>query len=293
VVLSIDVDDVLLYGVDPNVVKNARDQLMNKFSMTNLGSASLVLGMVIEQGDGYIKVFQGNYVNSVLRKFDFHKSNPAPTPGVGKSLSRNPEEAVYLDKNGIKRYQEIVGTLAYLVNTTRWDIGYSVLELNRGMAAPTETHMVAAKRVLRYLHGTPDLPTVYRKEPLELVGFTDSDFAGDLESRRSCTGFLYILGGGVISSAAALQKTIAQSTTEAELIALHMASQEGVYLLNLLKELGVDIDQFKLHSDAMSALSLSSQAMFSSRTKHKATKYHLLRESVENGNLLVNHVPTK
>ncbi|CAN0303597.1 unnamed protein product [Hapterophycus canaliculatus] len=240
---------------------------MNKFSMTNLGSASLVLGMVIEQGDGYIKVSQGNNVNSVLRKFDFHESNPAPTPGVGKSLSRNPEGAVYLDKNGIKRYQEIVGTLMYLVNTTCWDIGYSVLGLTRGMAAPTETHMVAAKRALRYLRGTPDLPTVNRKGPLELVGFTDSDFAGDLESRRSCTGFLYMLGGGVISSAAVLQKTIAQSTAEPELIAMYMASQEGVYLLNLLKELGVDIDH-----DAMSALSLSSQAMFSSRTKHIATK---------------------
>ncbi|CAN0266955.1 unnamed protein product, partial [Hapterophycus canaliculatus] len=153
--------------------------------------------------------------------------------------------------------------------------------------------MVAAKRALRYLRGTPDLPTVYRKGPLELVGFTDSDFAGDLESLRSCTEFLYMLGGGVISSAAILQKTITQSTTEAELIALYMASQEGVYLLNLLKELGVDIDQFKLHRDAMGALSLSTQAMFSFCTKHRATKYYLLHESVENGSLLVNHVPTK
>ncbi|CAM9484289.1 unnamed protein product [Hapterophycus canaliculatus] len=181
----------------------------------------------------------------------------------------------------------------YLVNTTRWDIGYSVLGLTRGMAAPTETHMVAAKRVLRYLRGTPDLPTVYRKGPLELVGFADSDFAEDLENRRSCTGFLYTLGRGVISSAAALKKTIAQSTTEAELIALYVASQEGVYLLNLLKELGVDIDQFNLHSDAMSTPSSSSQAMFSSRTKHIATKYHLLRESVKNGSPLVNNVLTK
>ncbi|CAM9733965.1 unnamed protein product [Hapterophycus canaliculatus] len=182
---------------------------MNKFSMTNVGSASLMLAMVIEQGDGYIKVSQGNCVNPVLRKFDFHESNPTPIPGVGKSLSRKAEGAVYLNKNGIKRFQEIVGTLMYLVNTTRWDIGYSLLGLTRGMVAPTETHKVAAKRVLRYPRGTPDLPTVYRKGPLELVSFTDSDFAGDLESRRSCTGFLYMLGGRVISSAAVLQRTIA------------------------------------------------------------------------------------
>ena len=75
-------------------------------------------------------------------------------------------------------------------------------------------------------------------------------------------------------------------------MALHAASQEGTYLLNLLRELGVDIGTFNLFSDAMSALSLSSQAMFSSRTKHTATKFYLLRESVENGVVVVNHIPT-
>ena len=119
VVLSIYVDDVFLLGVDPSVVKNIREQLVNKFSMNNLGSASLMLGMEIEQGDGYIKVSQGNYVDPILRKFDFRDANPAPTPGVGKPLQSNPDGAVYLDKSGTKRYQEIVGTLMYLVNTTR------------------------------------------------------------------------------------------------------------------------------------------------------------------------------
>ena len=80
---------------------------MNKFSMTNLRSASLVLGIEIEQGDGYIKVSQGNYVNSVLRKFDFHGANPAPTPGVGKPLQSNPDGAVYLDKSGTKSIRRL------------------------------------------------------------------------------------------------------------------------------------------------------------------------------------------
>lgn len=294
VVLSIYVDDVLLLGVNPTTVKTVREQLMSKFSMTNLGAASLVLGMEIKQGDGYIKVSQGNYVEAVLQRFDFHDANPAPTPGTGKAIGRNPKDTVFLSKDGIKRYQEIVGSLMYLVNTSRWDIGFAVLNLTRGMAAPTETHMAAAKRVLRYLRGNPDLPTIYRKGSLELTGFTDSDFAGDEETRRSCTGFLFMLGGGVISSAAVLQKTISQSTTEAELIALHSASQEGVYLLNLLRELGVDIAtvEVKLLSDSMSALSLSSQAMYSSRTKHIATKYHLIRQLIESGRVRVNHVPT-
>eukprot|EP00903_Cladosiphon_okamuranus_P021319 g19590.t1 len=204
------------------------------------------------QGHGYIKVSQGNYVKSILRKFDFHESNPAPTPGTGRPLAWKPNGAVYLDKSGTKKYQEQAGTLMYMVNTTRWDIAHAVLGLTKGMAAPTEEHLVAAKKGSSLPRGTPDLPTVYHKGPLELVGFNDSVFAGELESRLSCTGFFFMLGRGVISSASVLQKTIAQSTTEAELIALNGASQEeGIYLLNRLRELGVDIDKFKLFSDAM------------------------------------------
>lgn len=220
VVLSIYVDYILLLGVDSAVVKKIGEQLMSKFSMANLGSASLALGMKIEQGDRYIKVSQGNYVNSVLRKFDFHESNPAPTPAVGKSLFRKPEGAVYLEKNGIKVYPEVVGTLRYLVNTTRWDVGYAVLGLTRRIAAPTETHMVVARRGLRYLRGSGE-SRIYLLciTGNKTVGFTDSDFAGDLECRRSCTVFLYyMLDVGTISSAVVLRKTIAQSTAEAELI---------------------------------------------------------------------------
>ena len=294
VVLSIYVDDVLLFGVQQSTVKRVREQLMGKFSMTNLGGARLILGMEVTQdiANGTIKVSQESYVHSILQRFDFHDCKPAPTPSTGKPLGKHPEGAVFLDANGTKRFQELTGTLMYLVNCTRWDISHLVLGLTRGMAAPTEQHMIAAKRVLRYLKGKPDLPTIFRRGNLELTGYCDSDFAGCLETRRSCTGFLFLIGGGVVSSTATLQKIIAQSTTEAELIALHAASQEGTYLLNLLKELGVQITQFKLFSDAMSALSLSSQAMFSSRTKHIATKYHLLRESIDGGTLIVNHVPT-
>eukprot|EP00903_Cladosiphon_okamuranus_P021804 g20048.t1 len=221
---------------------------------------------------------------------DFEENDPAVI-GKTQPLARNPHGAVYL-KSGTQKYQKVVGMLMYMVNTTRWDIAYGVLGLTRGMAAPTEEYLVAARRVLHYLPGTPDLRKVYHKGQLELVGFTDSDFAGELESRRSCTSFLFVLSGGVISAASVPRKTIALSTTEAELIALHGASQEGIYHLNLLRGLGMDIDKFKHFSDAMSALSLSSQAMFSSRTKHDLTTYHLLRESVESGRVLVNQIPT-
>ena len=186
----------------------------------------------------------------------------------------------------------MVGTLMYLVNTTRWDIGYAVTVLSRAMSAPTSAHLVATKRVLRYLRGTPDLPTTFRNGPLLLTGFSDSDFAAETDYHRSCTGFLYFLGGGVISSGSILQKLVAQSTTEAELIALQTTAKEGVYLLNLLRELDFQLDSFKIASDSQTALSLASQRMFSARTKHIATKYNFLRDLAADGDMILNFVPT-
>lgn len=87
-----------------------------------------------------------------------------------------------------------------LVNTSRWDISYAVMNLARGMPAPTTTHLAAAKRVLRYLRGTANLRTTYTRGPLRLSGFTDSDFVADVATRRSCTGSLFSLGGGWLSS---------------------------------------------------------------------------------------------
>lgn len=104
VVLSIDVDDVLLLGVTPSVVTKVRRQLMSKFSMTNLGSASLVLGMEIAQGPGYITVTQRHYVQSVLDCFGFLDATPAPTPVVPLPLA--PDGGTLLDAAGVKRYRD-------------------------------------------------------------------------------------------------------------------------------------------------------------------------------------------
>lgn len=102
-----------------------------------------------------------------------------------------------------------------------------------------------------------------------------------------------MLGGGVISFASVLQNTVVQSTAEAELAALHAASREGVhsYLLNLLKKLGAHIDNFSSFTDFQSALSLSSEAIISSRTKHIATKFYLLRQLVDAATIIVESYP--
>ncbi|XP_038904408.1 secreted RxLR effector protein 161-like [Benincasa hispida] len=116
-------------------------------------------------------------------------------------------------------YKQMVGSLMYLT-TTRPDIMYAVSLISRFMESPTELHFLAAKRILRYLKGTPGLGILYQKgEKLNLVGFSDSDYVGDLNDRKSTPGYIFMLGSGAISWSSKKQPIITLSTTEAELVA--------------------------------------------------------------------------
>jgi len=151
---------------------------------------------------------------------------PATTPGSGAEIEREPEGAIFLNEEDTKFYQGAVGSLLYLTNTTRWEIGYATMVLCRGMSKPTNAHLVGLKRVLRYLKGTPDLPIKFRRGQWELHGYCDASFAGSSEAlrKRSTTGYLFTLAGGVVSSSSTLQKLTAQSSTHAEIIAMASAA---------------------------------------------------------------------
>ncbi|CAM9891839.1 unnamed protein product, partial [Pylaiella littoralis] len=155
---------------------------------------------------------------------------------------------------------------------TRWDICCAVIILTRGMSAPTDVLMVAAKRVLCYLRGTPDLPTMYHKGHRALQGFMDSDFAADDDVHRSCTGFFV-------------------HVMRWHYFLCCCAANERSYLLNLLRELGVLILRFSRILSRLSSPSL--QPMISSRTRHIATKYHLLHQLVDEETMAVSSTPTR
>lgn len=126
---------------------------------------------------------------------------------------------------------------------------------------------------------------------LELCGYCDVNFAASPEQRRSGTGFLFMMGGAVVSSAAILQKLTAQSTVEAELMALSSAPREGMYLTNLLRERGVQIGKFSISSDSTGALHLAGNAAYSGRTKRISTRYYMLRDWIDSGRIKIQHVP--
>ena len=134
-------------------------------------------------------------------------------------------------------YKQIVGSLMYLT-ATRLDIMHSLSMISRYMENPKEIHLLVAKRIFRYLQGTKEFGIFYKNgEMIGLVGFTNSDFAGDQDDRRSTSGYAFMLGSSVGSWSSKKPPIVTLSTTEAELVAATSCACQAIWLRRILKEL--------------------------------------------------------
>jgi hypothetical protein len=161
------------------------------------------------------------------------------------------------------------------------------------MSAPTTIHLAAAKRILRYLRGTLFHGIAFHPSPLTLSAYTDADWAGDPDDRRSTSGYLVYLGSNPITWSAKKQPTVSRSSTESEYKALAIASAELCWIHALLKDLGIYLSQPPLlWCDNVSALAIASIPVFHARTKHIEVDFHFVRERVLRKDLIVKFVST-
>uniref|UniRef100_A0A2N9FW81 Reverse transcriptase Ty1/copia-type domain-containing protein n=1 Tax=Fagus sylvatica TaxID=28930 RepID=A0A2N9FW81_FAGSY len=208
----------------------------------------------------------------------------APTPD-----SLYMKVTLYPDPHG---YRSLVGALHYLT-FTRPDISFSVHQVCQYMSAPTTIHLAAAKRILRYLRGTLHHGIAFTPGPLQLSAYTDADWAGDPDDRRSTSGYLVYLGSNPITWSAKKQPTVSRSSTESEYRALAIASAELCWIRTLLKDLGIYLSQTPiLWCDNVSALAIASNPVFHARTKHIEVDFHFVRERVLRKDLEVKFVST-
>jgi hypothetical protein len=160
------------------------------------------------------------------------------------------------------------------------------------MSKPTTVHWQTAKGVLRYLSGTPDYGITFGPSDDTLIGYCDADYAGDVDTRRSTTGYVFIMGGGAISWSSKRQDTVAASTTEAEYMAAAAATKEALYLSKLLADFSIDITPVKMLADNQSAIKLLRNPISSMRSKHIDVVYHFARERVMRGDITFSYVKT-
>ena len=186
-------------------------------------------------------------------------------------------------------YQAVVGSLLYLSTKTRPDIAYAVSNAACYCAKHTSDHWTAIKRILRYLKGTHDYGLLYRKNaPVELTGYSDSDWTGDIGDRKS--GYVFLLGGGAISWKSSKQNCVALSTAEAEYVALSAASQEVMWLQQLVSDLiNLRVQQTTILEDNQSTICLAKNPQVHGRTKHVDIKYYFVRDLVYSGEKAKNY----
>lgn len=189
-------------------------------------------------------------------------------------------------------FQSLAGKLQYLT-ITRPDLQFAVNFICQRMHSPTESDFHLLKRVLRYLRGTSTMGLhLYKNNPLTIVAYSDSDWAGCKDTRRSTGGFCAMLGSNIISWSAKRQPTVSRSSTEAEYRALATTASELTWISFVLRDLGVSQSKSALlRCDNLSAVHLSANHVFHNRSKHIETDYHYVRERVALGVLEIQHVP--
>jgi hypothetical protein len=288
--VGVYVDDLIITGDSTQEIEGFKAQ-MKKFSMSDLGLLSYYLGIEVKQSSREISLCQSAYAVKLLDKCGMADCNAVQVPmdqrhRLSKISSDPPVDTTM--------YRSIVGSLRYLVHT-RPDLAYSVGIVSRFMENPTTEHMSAVKKILRYVKGTINLGCTYKKgkEGLILHGYSDSDMAGDVDDRKSTSGMVFYLGPNPISWNSQKQKVVALSSCEAEYIAASTAACQGVWLRRLLADLAKkEVQKVSLKIDNQAAISLCKNPVHHERSKHIDTRFHYIRECIEEGMIEVQHVNT-
>jgi hypothetical protein len=285
------VDDLVITGGNRDSIARFKRQMMSKFSMTDLGLLSYYLGIEVKQEADGITLCQSGYASRILDKMGMSNCNPSNTPMEHRLKLSKESKSDAVDST---EYRSVVGSLRYLLHT-RPDLNFSVGYVSRFMEKPTKEHMMAVKHILRYVKGTVNLGCKFRKtgdSPM-LVGYSDSDHAGDVDDRKSTTGVLYYFGSCPVSWISQKQMIVAPSSCEAEYVAAAIAACQGVWLARLIEELlGQESVKIRIKIDNQSAISLCKNPVFHERSKHIDVRYHFVRSCVEAGKVEVEHVRT-
>ncbi|XP_022932931.1 uncharacterized protein LOC111439548 [Cucurbita moschata] len=247
IIICLYVDDLTFTGNNEEMFEFFKKSMTKEFEMTDLGLMRYFLGVEVTQTPAGNLICQKKYAQELLEIFKLDERTFGTPSKLGLKLHRD-IEGREVDN---RYFKQIVGSLIYLTST-RPDIMYAVSMISRYMEHPTEKHHNAARRILRYVRGTFDLGVFYKKEDdLKMVGYTDSDYAGDIDDRKSTSGSIFMMSSGAICWSSKKQPAVTLSTTEAEFVAAATCSCQAIWLRKMLeilnqKQPGVSTPMFDL-----------------------------------------------
>ncbi|KAK6162474.1 hypothetical protein DH2020_002315 [Rehmannia glutinosa] len=287
------VDDILITGNCAATIQSIVQQLNASFALKDLGEVDYFLGIQVKKtSDGGLHLSQTKYIKDLLCKAKMQLAKGISSPMTsGEKLTAFGSDVV----SNPQLYRSIVGALQY-ITITRPEISFSVNKVCQFMQRPLEAHWKAVKRILRYLSGTLEHGLHLTKNQLpsfDIVGFSDADWATNIEDRRSTSGLCVFLGPNLVSWKSKKQHTISRSSTEAEYRSVAEVVTEISWLQALLLELKVPSSKTTvIWCDNLSTIMLTANPILHARTKHIELDLYFVREKVQQKTVDIRHVPS-
>ncbi|TXG53180.1 hypothetical protein EZV62_022349 [Acer yangbiense] len=284
-----------------------------EFDMKDLGVAKKIIGMETKKDrkTGKLWLSQKMYIHKVLEKFSMLDAKAVFTPLASHfvlSAKKCPSTDAEMEEM-VKYWAALTAALTqvtmhqyllfnlwppslWLELGTYTNRNQTVSVVAKYMVNPGKEHWNAIKWILRYLKGTKELGIMFERQHGEtnIVGFVDSNYAGDLDKRRSTMGYVFTCADGPISWRSMLQPTTALSTTEAEYMAITKASKEATWLRGLVNDMGLKQNSVLLRCDSQSTVALTKNQVFHARTKHIDTRFHRIRDWIASGEVSIEKV---
>lgn len=299
--LLLYVDDMLIASQSKSEVEQLKSDLKIRFEMKDLGSARRILGMDIarNRSKGSLWLTQSDYIEKVVRRFNMNEARSVSVPiaqGVKLTEKGKPQNSEKRAQMSNIPYANGIGSIMYTMVCTRPDLAHCISVLSRFMADPGRQHWESLKWTFRYMNGHKSIGIQFQRvedstqDPL--MGFVDSDYAANVDSRKSQSGFVFVLYGAAVSWKSSLQSVVALSTTEAEYMAMTEAVKEAMWLKGIMEEFGVEQKSVVIKCDNQSALHLSKHQVFHERSKHIDVRMHFIRDIISKGDVKVEKVHT-
>ena len=302
-IIVVYVDDLNLVGTREELTKTA-EYLKKEFEMKDLGKTKFCIGLQIEHFPNGVLVHQSTYIKKILKRFNMDKAHPLSSPMVVRSLDVKNDPFRPCEKGEELLGPEVpylsaIGALMYLANCTRPDIAFSVNLLARYSSAPTRRHWKGIQHILRYLSGTTDMGLFYSNKSKEkLLGYANAGYLSDPHKARSQTGYVFNYNGTAISWRSVKQTMVATSSNHSEIIAIHEASRECIWLRSMIHHIqescGLSFVKDKptilFEDNAACIAQIKGGYIKGDRTKHISPKFFYTHELQKNGEIDVQQI---
>jgi hypothetical protein len=290
-VVLVYVDDIIFGCTNESSIQWFANSMQTKFEMSMIGELSYFLGLQVKQSSVGIFISQEKYLKEMLKKFQMEYSSTVITPMVvGCKLSKD-DTSLDVDQ---RTYHSMIGSLLY-ITTSHPDIMKTVGMIGHFQSAPKQSHLVAVKRIFKYLKGTMTYGLRYlRNQNFQLTDYSDANWANFVDERKRTRGGAFFLGDSLVPWLSKKQGSISLSTIEAEYITSATCYTQILWMIQTLVDLKVTYtDPIPIHYDNTSAISVSKNPILHSKTKHIPIKYHFLKEQVTNIIVQLNYIPSK